>query len=65
MENKEFEEDPKIFWLDEFAGEAKGGYFLRSELSVFFNRLEDSGKTPVGIKVDDSKNLEILVIDKK
>lgn len=49
------------FWKDgEYA--AKGGYFVRSEIKTFLNKLVDSGLEPVGIIVDlESFNLEVIV----
>jgi hypothetical protein len=49
------------FWKDgDYA--AKGGYFVRSEIKTFLNKLVDSGLEPVGIIVDlESFNLEVIV----
>jgi hypothetical protein len=49
------------FWKDgEYA--ARGGYFVRSEIKTFLNKLVDSGLEPVGIIVDlESFNLEVIV----
>jgi hypothetical protein len=49
------------FWKD---GEyvAKGGYFIRSEIKTFLNKLIENGLEPVGIIVDlESFNLEVIV----
>jgi len=51
----------QIFWIDGFEGTAQGGYFIRSELSNFLERLRAQGEKPVGIAVDDSRNLEVLI----
>ena len=51
----------KIFWLDKFEGEAKGGYFLRNPLKEFFEKLDKQGLKPVAIKYDGTYNLEIIV----
>jgi hypothetical protein len=51
------------FWKD---GDytAKGGYFIRSEIKTFLNKLIDNGLEPVGIIVDlESFNLEVIVKD--
>lgn len=51
------------FWKD---GDytAKGGYFIRSEIKTFLNKLIDNGLEPVGIVVDlESFNLEVIVKD--
>lgn len=49
------------FWKDgEYA--ARGGYFVRSEIKTFLNKLIDNGLEPVGIIVDlESFNVEIIV----
>lgn len=49
------------FWKDgEYA--ARGGYFVRSEIKTFLNKLIDNGLEPVGIIVDlESFNLEVIV----
>lgn len=49
------------FWKD---GDytAKGGYFVRSEIKTFLNKLVDNGLEPVGIIVDlESFNVEVIV----
>ena len=49
------------FWKD---GDytAKGGYFIRSEIKTFLNKLIDNGLEPVGLIVDlESFNLEVIV----
>ena len=57
--------EPKIFWLEDFDGCARGGFFIKNNIKEFFKLLEDSGKTPVGIKFDGSNNLEIIVTEKE
>jgi hypothetical protein len=49
------------FWKDgDYA--ARGGYFVRSEIKTFLNKLVDNGLEPVGIIVDlESFNLEVIV----
>jgi hypothetical protein len=49
------------FWKDgDYA--AKGGYFVRSEIKTFLNKLIDNGLEPVGLIVDlESFNLEVIV----
>tara|TARA_R110000851_G_scaffold330546_1_gene503493 strand:- start:205 stop:393 length:189 start_codon:yes stop_codon:yes gene_type:complete len=52
----------KIFWLEDFTdGKAVGGHFVRNTLKEFIKRLEDNGKKVVGIKVDDTFNLEVII----
>jgi len=49
------------FWKDGGYA-AKGGYFVRSEIKTFLNKLIDNGLEPVGIIVDlESFNLEVIV----
>ena len=50
-----------IFWIDNYTGEAQGGYFVRNDLFEFLERLKEKGIKPVGIKCDGSWNLEIIV----
>ena len=51
------------YWKDDFEGEAHGGYFVRNDLFKFFETLRKAGKEPVGIKIDDSWNLEVIISD--
>jgi len=51
----------KVFWFDGWEGKARGGYFIRSGLKEFFDRLKAEGLNPVGIVYDNSYNLEIIV----
>ena len=51
----------KTFFVDGFVGEAQGGYFVRNDLFKFFQILEKKGLKPIGIKVEDGWNLEIIV----
>ena len=54
--------DEKIFWLEEFTeGAATGGFFVRNTLKEFIKKLEDDGKEVVGIKIDDTFNLEVII----
>ena len=50
-----------IFWIDGFNGKARGGYYIRNDLFKFLKKLRDSGEEPVGLKVDDNWNLEVIV----
>ena len=54
----------KVFWKDDFTGKARGGYFVRNSLKEFFDKLEEKGINPVGIKYDGTYNLEIIVEEK-
>lgn len=49
------------FWKD---GEytARGGYFVRSKIKTFLNKLIENGLEPAGIIVDlESFNVEVIV----
>lgn len=53
-------ENQKIFWLDGFEGEAKGGIFFRSfDLNQFIRSIEEDGDEVVGIEIDGN-NLQII-----
>ena len=53
-------ENQKIFWLDGFEGEAKGGIFFRSfDLNQFIRSIEEGGDEVVGIEIDGN-NLQII-----
>jgi hypothetical protein len=59
------EEEKKTieFWKDGNYN-AKGGYFIRSEIKTFLNKLIENGLEPVGLIVDlESFNLEVIVKD--
>ena len=54
-------ENELFFWKDGDY-DAKGGFFIRSELKTFIKQIIEAGHEPVGIKIDlDSFNLEVLV----
>jgi hypothetical protein len=56
------EENKTIEFWKEGDYTAKGGYFVRSEIKTFLNKLVDNGLEPVGIIVDlESFNIEIIV----
>jgi hypothetical protein len=49
------------FWKDGDY-DAQGGFFVRSDLKAFIQKLVDAGHKPVGIKIDlESLNLEVFV----
>lgn len=54
-------EEKQIFWLGEWKGKAKGGYFIRNDLCNFFKKLKENNIKPVGIAVDEGFNMEIIV----
>ena len=54
-------ETEMIFWKDGDY-DAQGGFFVRSDLKVFINKLIEAGHKPVGIKIDlESFNVEVFV----
>lgn len=54
-------ERPATFWLDKWDGVAEGGLIVRSDLNEFFKLLDDKGIKAVGLKVNNSFDLEIIV----
>jgi len=57
---KEIEKE-EIFWLDDFNGNAKSGFFVRNSLIDFFKTCEEQGLKVVGIKKPKDMNLEIVL----
>lgn len=56
--------EDKIFWKDEWEGEAKGGIMFRSfDLNKFIKKVEEKEEV-VGIKFDGN-NLELIVKKQK
>jgi len=54
-------ESEMVFWKNGDY-DAEGGYFVRSELKTFINKLIEAGHDPVGIKIDlESFNVEVFV----
>ena len=50
-----------IFWAEGFDEDgATGGYFLRSDIKEFIDKLNNMGEKVVGISYDGSYNLEFL-----
>ena len=57
--------ETELYFFKDGDYDAQGGFFVRSDLKVFINKLIEAGHEPVGIKVDlDSFNLEVLVAAK-
>jgi hypothetical protein len=55
------EEESEIFWLDGFKGEAEGGIYVRAfEIIRLLERCKETGMKIVGIKFDDSFNMELI-----
>ena len=57
--------DETVFWNEKFKGEAKGGYFCRSDLFKFFEKCEKNGLEVVGIKKPTDWNLEFILAKKE
>tara|TARA_R100001163_G_C5063144_1_gene200372 strand:+ start:1213 stop:1401 length:189 start_codon:yes stop_codon:yes gene_type:complete len=56
--------EDKIFWKDEWEGEAKGGIMFRSfDLNKFIKKVEEKEEV-VGIRFDGN-NLELIVKKQK
>jgi hypothetical protein len=54
--------EQEIYFFKDGDYDAQGGFFVRSDLKIFINKLIEAGHKPVGIKIDlDSFNLEVLV----
>ena len=57
--------ESEIYFFKDGDYDAEDGYFVRSDLKVFINKLIEAGHDPVGIKIDlDSFNVEVLVAAK-
>jgi hypothetical protein len=57
--------ETELYFFKDGDYDTQGGFFVRSDLKVFINKLIEAGHEPVGIKVDlDSFNLEVLVAAK-
>jgi hypothetical protein len=64
-ENMEYTPNTELYFFKDGDYDAQGGFFVRSDLKVFINKLIEAGHEPVGIKIDlDSFNLEVLVAAK-
>jgi len=57
--------EQEIYFFKDGDYDAQGGFFVRSELKTFINKLIEAGHEPVGIKIDlESFNVEVLVAAK-
>ena len=50
----------EMFWLDKWEGEAKGDYYVRSNLFEFFKKCEKNGLKVVAIKKPTDWNLCVV-----
>ena len=58
--------EDRVYWLDEFEGKAKGGFFFRSEIAKDLKKVtEEHGFNVVGIKVstDGDWTVEFIIED--
>jgi len=55
-------EENKIFWLDQWEGEAVGGYYFRAhDFIKFIKRIEEEKDTKVvGLEIDGN-NINVIV----
>ncbi len=53
--------EKQIFWLDGWDGKARGGLYFRSDLSKLIEKAEGAGAKAVGIVVDGTWNIELLM----
>ncbi len=52
--------EERIYWQDNKNGKFKGGFFIRCDLHEKIKHFEEKGYKVIGIKVDDSWNLEFI-----
>ena len=55
-------ENELTFWKDGDY-DAKGGFYIKSDLKVFINKLIEAGHKPVGIKIDLESSLVELFVE--
>tara|TARA_R110000824_G_scaffold10990_2_gene47942 strand:+ start:175 stop:381 length:207 start_codon:yes stop_codon:yes gene_type:complete len=51
----------KVYWLEAWQGETRGGIFFRSDLFKHIKTVEEAGMKVVGLAIDDSWNIEIII----
>jgi hypothetical protein len=51
---------PQMYWLDEWEGKARGGYYVRSDVVQSIKKLEKTGLKVVGIEFDGTFNLHLI-----
>jgi len=52
----------ELFFWKEGDYDAQGGFYIKSEIKTFINKLIEAGYKPVGIKIDlESFNVEVFV----
>jgi hypothetical protein len=55
------EQQNNIFWKDGEYGECVGGFHFRTSLKQILDQIEEQGLTPVGIKINDEWDVEVIV----
>jgi hypothetical protein len=60
MEQVEVSQE-NIFWRDGNFGECVGGFHFRTSLKQIIDKCREQGLNPVGIKVNDEWDVEIIV----
>ena len=62
MERTSGTNETELFFWKDGDYDAQGGFYIRSELKTFINKLIEAGHDPVGIKIDlESFNIEVFV----
>jgi len=51
---------PQTYWLNEWEGKARGGYYVRSDIVQSIKKLEKTGLKVVGIEFDGTWNLQLI-----
>jgi hypothetical protein len=51
----------KIYWIEDWEGKAKGGLYFRCDLFKWVQKAEESGMKVVGIAIDESWDMELIV----
>ena len=55
-----------IFWKEGFEGNCKGGIMFRAfDLNKFIKLIEVKGDNVIGIKFDNSNNIELIIEEKE
>ena len=55
-----------IFWKEGFEGDCKGGIMFRAfDLNKFIKLIEVKGDNVIGIKFDNSNNIELIIEEKE
>ena len=55
----------RIYWQDNKDGEFKDGYYVRCDIHKSIKMFEEKGFEVIGIKIDDSWNIEFICKEPK